>query len=54
MVGCDRLCDLLAIFLVEVFALNFGRRCARSFSVRFVAMYEQVGSLAWSELKTRN
>lgn len=43
-VGRDRLCDLQAIFLVEVFALNFARRCARSFSARFVAMYKQVGN----------
>jgi hypothetical protein len=43
MSGCDRLCDLQAIFLVEVFALNFARRCSRAFSARFIAMFSQVG-----------
>ncbi|KAF1931157.1 uncharacterized protein M421DRAFT_90248 [Didymella exigua CBS 183.55] len=41
-VGCDRLSDLQAIFLVEVFSLNFARRCARSLSMRFIAMYDQL------------
>lgn len=41
-VGCDRLCDMQAIFLVEVFALNFAHRCGRSFSARFETMFDRV------------
>ncbi|KAF3035333.1 hypothetical protein E8E12_006065 [Didymella heteroderae] len=47
--GCDRLCDLQAVFLVEVFALNFARRCARSLSARFIAMFDQLVGLRSAE-----
>lgn len=41
-VGCDRLCDLQAIFLVEVFAQYCAQRCLKTLSPRFDNMLEQV------------
>ena len=41
-VGCDRLCDLQAIFLVEVFAQYCAQRCLKTLSPRFDKMLEQV------------
>jgi hypothetical protein len=53
MIDCDRICDLQAIFLVEVFALNFARRCAKSLSTRFVVMFNQVCNVLLTTQKTQ-
>lgn len=41
-VGCDRLCDLQAIFLVEVFAQYCAQRCYKTLSLRFENTFRQV------------
>lgn len=42
LVGCDRLCDLQAMFLVEVFAQYCAQRCFKTLSPRFDSMLEKV------------
>ncbi|KAJ4308464.1 hypothetical protein N0V94_009343, partial [Neodidymelliopsis sp. IMI 364377] len=45
MIGCDRLCDYQAVFLVEVFAQYRALRFPKTLSTSFIAMYKKLEAL---------